>query len=380
MIKDFSYIVVGSGFFGAVIAERIATDLGEKVLVIEKRSHIGGNCYSEINKETGIEKHNYGTHIFHTDNRVVWEYINRFTEFNTYRHQVLTTHRDKVYQMPINLETINSFYGLNLKPFEVDKFLAEEISKENIKNPENFEEKAISVYGRRLYEAFIKGYSIKQWQKDPFELPESILGRLPFRKNYDESYYFSQWQGIPLDGYAEVFNRMLSHPNITLLKNTDYFDIRQDIQDSAMLIYSGPIDKFFDYKFGALEWRTLEFSEEVLDVRDYQGTAVMNYSDIEIPYTRIHEPKHLHPERKDVYESTKTLIVKERSKRDDGKNPYYPVNDRKNSDIVLQYRKEASKLPNVIISGRLGDYRYYDMHHTISLALEVYEKRIRKGF
>ncbi|MBW8051161.1 MAG: UDP-galactopyranose mutase [Cytophagales bacterium] len=374
--ENFKYLVVGSGFFGSVIAERIANDLNEKVLVIEKRNHIGGNCFSTIDDSTGIEYHKYGTHIFHTSNKKVWDYINRFTEFNGYVHQVLTTYKNKVYQMPINLETINAFYNINLKPFQVDEFIKNEIAKDRIKKPKNFEEKAISLIGKPLYEAFIKGYTIKHWQRDPKLLPESIFNRLPFRKNYNENYYFDRWQGIPLKGYSEIFKKMLNHKNICLKLNIDYFAIREQIPEPMLIIYSGPIDRYFDFKYGNLEWSTLEFCKEVIGVEDYQGTAVMNYADESIKYTRIHEPKHLHAERN--YPNDKTLIIKEFSKSDDGHSPFYPINDEKNQKLVLKYRNEAAKLDNVIISGRLGDYKYYDMHHTIAIALDIYEKRVKK--
>jgi UDP-galactopyranose mutase len=361
-----------------VIAERIANDLKERVVVIDKRPHIGGNCFSEDDKETGIHYHKYGTHIFHTSNKIVWDYINRFTEFNGYFHQVLTTYKNRVYQMPINLETINAFYNLNLKPYEVDGFLEKEIAKEKISSPKNFEEKAISLIGRPLYEAFIKGYTKKQWQKDPTTLPESILKRLPFRKNYNESYYFSRWQGIPLMGYTEIFRKLLNNKIIEVKLNTDYFEIRRNIPETTFVIYSGPIDKYFDYKYGKLEWRTLEFKKRILQVEDYQGTSVMNYAEESIPYTRIHEPRHLHAEKD--YTKEKTLIIEEYSKSDDENNPYYPVNDEKNQKLILKYNNEKQKLNNVAIGGRLGDYKYYDMHQTIAMALELYENKIKRNF
>jgi UDP-galactopyranose mutase len=368
------YIIVGSGFFGSVLAERISNIRKERVLVIEKRNHIGGNCYSEIDKETGIEFHKYGTHIFHTDNRKVWDYITDFTEFNGYYHQVLTTYKDKVYQMPINLETINSFYNIKLKPYEVEAFLEKEISKEGIINPVNFEEKAISLIGRPLYEAFIKGYTKKQWQHNPLELPAAILNRLPFRKNYNENYYFSRWQGIPLDGYTAIFNKMLSSPLIELKLNTDFFNIKDQIPPESKVFYSGPIDRYFGYKFGKLDWRSLRFETEYFDYDDYQGTSVMNYADEDIPYTRIHEPKHLHPERD--YLANKTITIKEYSFWDDGSDPYYPVNNEKNNNLLIKYKTEAAREKNIVFSGRLGDYKYYDMHQTIAIALEKFEELI----
>jgi len=374
--KNIKYLIVGSGFFGSVIAERLANDMGERVLVIEKKNHIGGMCFSPRDRKTGIEYHKYGTHIFHTDNREVWEYINRFTEFNGYFHQVLTTHNNKVYQMPINLETINSFYGLNLKPFEVKNFLRPKVGKVKKKGPFNFEEKAISLVGEDLYGAFIRGYTKKQWRSDPSVLPESILMRLPFRTNYNESYYSSRWQGVPLMGYTEIFNKMLKHKNIILRLGTDYFTIRRKIPKSVLIIYSGPIDRFFGYRFGRLEWRSLRFTKEVIGVDDYQGTSVMNFADEDIPYTRIHEPKHLHPERK--YNRSRTLVIKEFSIPGEGRDPYYPVGDLKNQKLLSLYRQELMKLKNVVIGGRLGDYKYYDMHNVIAGALQTYSSRIKR--
>lgn len=374
-LAGLKFLIVGSGFFGSVLAERIANDMKENVLVIEKRNHIGGNCYSLDDPETGIHYHLYGTHIFHTPHERVWRYINRFTEFNSYYHQVLTTHKNKVFQMPVNLETINSFYNINLKPYEVEAFLKEEIKKENITQPRNFEEKAISFMGRPLYEAFIKGYTMKQWQKDPKDMPENILNRLPFRTNYNESYYFSRWQGIPLDGYGRIFEKMLNSPRIDVKLNLDYFTIKDLIPADTKVIYSGPIDQYFNYKYGRLEYRTLRFEKEIHPYQDYQGTSVMNYADTDVPYTRIHEPRHLHPERTD-YPVDKTMIIKEYSLMDDGSNPYYPINDERNQQLVLKYRQEIGALKNTYISGRLGDYKYYDMHDTINHALEMYDKLV----
>ncbi|MBN1250555.1 MAG: UDP-galactopyranose mutase [Bacteroidales bacterium] len=371
-LNDLKYLIVGAGFFGSVIAERIANELNRKVLIIDKRNHIGGNCYSENDSDTGIHYHKYGTHIFHTSNQKVWDYINQFTEFNSYRHQVLSTYKNKVYQMPINLKTINSFYNLNLKPFEVNDFLKSEISKEKISEPKNFEESAILLIGRPLYEAFIKGYTKKQWQKEPKNLPKSILKRLPFRKNYNDSYYFSKWQGIPLNGYTEIFNKLLNNKNIEQKLELDFFDIKDKITKETIVIYSGQLDKYFDYKFGKLEWRTLDFVKKTMQVDDNQGTAVMNFAEEEIPYTRIHEPKHLHPEKN--YTKEKTIVFEEYSKPDDGNEPYYPVNDEKNKQLAAKYKEEAKKEKNLIIGGRLGHYSYYDMHQTIESALNVFEQ------
>lgn len=374
-LRNIEYLVVGAGFFGCVIAERLANDKGSRVAVIDKRAHIGGNCYSEIDPGTGIEYHAYGTHIFHTSIETVWKYINNFTSFNSYRHQVLTTYRNRVYQMPINLETINSFYGINLKPYEVADFLRSEIEIENIVNPQNLEEKAISLVGRPLYEAFIKEYTEKQWQKDPKSLPASIIDRLPIRKNYDENYFFDQWQGIPLGGYTEIFNKMLTNRNIKLYLNIDFFDIRDRVPGSCTVIYSGPIDRFFNYKFGKLEWRSLYFEKEVINVEDYQGTSVMNYPEKSVPYIRIHEPRHLHCERS--YPKDKTIIMKEYPQPGTGNDPYYPVNTKENDRHLRQYKTLALQVSNVIFGGRLGEYKYYDIDEVIAAALCLYQKNLK---
>lgn len=374
-LRNLIYLIVGSGFFGSVIAERIANDKQERVLVIDKRNYFGGNSASKIDRETGIEYHRHGTHVFHTSNEIVWNYINKFTSFNGYRHQVLSMYKNKVYQMPINLETINSFYGINLRPFEVDDFLKSEIDKEKIENPKNLEEKSLSLIGRPLYEAFIKGYTQKQWQKDLKQLPASIIKRLPVRKNYNENYFYDPWQGIPNNGYSEIFKRMLHNKNIELLLNTDFFDIKNQIPETCLTIYSGPIDRYFAYKFGKLDWRTLDFEREVKAVEDYQGTSVMNYPEISVPYIRIHEPKHLHMERN--YSKQNTLLFREYSRLDKGDNPYYPVNTQENQRMLQKYMDESKKINNLIIGGRLGDYKYYDMDQVIGLALDVYEKKIK---
>lgn len=376
-ISEYDFILIGAGFFCSVIAERIANELDKRVLIIEKRDHIGGNCYSEVDRETNIEFHKYGTHIFHTSNEKVWSYINQFTSFNNYYHQVLTTHKNRVYQMPINLETINDFYNLNLKPYEVNALFEKERSKEFYKNPKNFEEQAINNVGRRLYEAFLKGYTIKQWGRSPKQIPNSVVKRLPFRTNYNESYFFDKWQGIPLDGYTNLFNKLLSSNNIDVILNIDFFDIKNKVEDAAIpIIYSGPIDRLFDYKYGDLEYRTLRFEYEIRNVVDYQGTSVMNYADLSIPCTRIHEPKHLHIEREREYSLSKTLIIKEFSSECKRKDPYYPVGKSKNKYIYNKYLQELRLKPSYIIGGRLGDYKYYDMHHTILRALETYENKI----
>ena len=368
---NLKYLVVGSGFFGSIIAERIASDLDEKVLVIEKRNHYGGNCHSDTDSETGIEYHTYGTHIFHTSNSKVWEYINSFTAFNGYYHQVLTTYQGKVYQMPINLETINALYGLNLRPFEASAFIEKEIARDRITAPSNLEEKAISLVGRPLYEAFIKGYTVKQWRRDARELPADIITRLPVRFSYNESYYTDRWQGIPLDGYTKIFERMLKSPTIRVELSVDYFQARGGIKVREKTIYSGPADQYFDFKFGRMEWRSCDFRKEIVPVEDFQGTSVMNCADLEIPYTRTHEPRHLHEER--PYQREKTVIFREYPKDDAGESPMYPINDEKNRAVYDKYRRLMEGERGVIFGGRLADYKYYDMHHVIGRALAAFK-------
>jgi UDP-galactopyranose mutase len=372
-LRDYSYIIVGSGFSGAVLAERIASQLGQKALVIEKRDHIGGNCFSETDPETNIEFHRYGTHIFHTSNERVWNYIRRFTSFNNYRHQVLSCHKGRNYQFPINLETINQFYHVNLKPFEVDDFMAT-IRDHSIKFPANFEEQALAQLGRELYEAFFRPYTIKQWQADPRQLPAVLFNRIPVRKNDDETYFSDTWQGIPVDGYTAIFNNLLADSKIRVLLNTDYFAMKDQLNPAACLIYSGPIDRLFDYKYGKLGWRTLRFDREMIDTDDYQGNSVINFPDPDIPYTRIHEPRHLHPERR--YETKKTIIFREYSHADKGNEPYYPIPSDENQRLLSLYRKKAAQRKNLFITGRLGDYKYYDMHQTIDRALDIFETGI----
>ena len=309
------FLIVGSGFYGSVLAERIASILKKKVLVIDKRDHIGGNCYSEFDKLTNIEYHKYGTHIFHTSNKKIWDYINKFTKFNNYRHQVLTNHRNKIYQMPINLETINSFFNKNLNPDGAEKFLKQLTKNKKKWNPKNFEEKAISQIGEKLYNAFIKNYTTKQWGINPKKLPSSIFNRLPIRFSYNEDYFNnSDYQGIPLDGYTKIFDNLLDNKKITTILNSDYFKIREKINVKYSTIYTGPIDKFFNYKLGILDWRSVKFKKTILNCNDYQGNSVINYPDLKFKYTRIHEPKHLHTERR--YQSGKTLIIKEFSYQD----------------------------------------------------------------
>lgn len=369
------YFIVGAGLWGSVLAERIAAVLKEPVTILEQRDHIGGNCHSSLDEETGIECHRYGCHIFHTSLQNVWDYINQFTSFTNYQHKVLITYHDKVYTMPVNLSTINAYYGKNMRPAEAAAFLQEEIKRDYIAEPKNLEEKAISLIGRPLYEAFIKGYTHKQWEHDPKELPAYIISRLPFRTTYNPNYFNDTWQGLPKDGYFTLFKNLLSNPLITVKLNCPFESVRSEIPSDSTIIYTGIPDKLFDYKYGELEWRSLRFEWETLPVQDFQGTGTMNYADVEVPYTRIHEFKHYHAERREPFMLDKTVICREYSKtytRQD--TPFYPINSERNNVIYKKYADEAAKNANLILGGRLGAYRYWDMDKAIADALNVFEK------
>jgi UDP-galactopyranose mutase len=368
----FDFLIVGTGFYGSVLAERISKVLKKTVLIIDKRSHIGGNCFSELCKKTNIEYHKYGTHIFHTSNQKVMDYLSPFMKLNIYRHQVLTKHKNHVYQMPINLETINSLFRKNFSPNEAKKFIELITQKEKILKPENFEEKAISVIGKKLYNAFIKNYTFKQWGMNPKKLPASIFNRLPVRFNYNENYFnHCNWQGIPENGYTEIFEKLLSSKRITTLLKCDYFKNFESLKPKYATIYTGPIDKFFNNKFGKLGWRSLNFKHLIKSTPDYQGTAVMNYADLNYKYTRIHEPRHLHPERK--INSKSSLIIEEYPIYNDDE-PYYPINDFNSKEALRKYKHLTKTIPNVFFGGRLADYAYYDMDMTISASLQKFEK------
>jgi UDP-galactopyranose mutase len=366
-LKHYDYVIVGTGFFGTVLAERLY-NRGKSVLMIERRNHIGGNCFSYEYEDTNITVHKYGTHIFHCSKKSTWDYINNFCEFNQYQHRVLTTYHNKVFSMPINLGTINAFYGTNLKPSEVESFILSRCP--NIPNPKNLEEKAISLIGIDLYEAFIKGYTKKQWGIDPKELPAEIITRLPIRSSYYDSYFDDYYQGLPLKGYTSLFMNMLK--GIPLELNTDFFENREYWMKSCdFLIYTGQIDQYFEYSLGSLNWRSVNFEINKVNVEDYQGTSVMNYADEATPYTRIHEPKHLHRER--TYNKNNSIIIKEYSCIDHNA-PYYPVNSESDKKLFEKYKILMKKEKNVIFGGRMADYKYYDMHHTIEAALEKFTK------
>ena len=304
-------VVVGSGLFGLTIAEQAATELGLKVVLLDRRSHIGGNAYSENEEQTGIEVHRYGAHLFHTSNERVWEYVNRFTGFTNYVHRVYTRHNGIVYPMPINLGTINQFFNAAYSPAEAKALIAEQAGELAGTDPQNLNDKGISLIGRPLYEAFIKHYTAKQWQTPPEELPASIISRLPVRYTYDNRYFNDKYEGLPVDGYAAWLERMAAHPNIEVRLNTDFFSddheySREKVLGQIPVVYT---DRYFDYAEGVRSWRTIDLEEEVLPIEDFQGCSVMNYPDADVPFTRIHEFRHFHPERD--YTKDATVIMRE---------------------------------------------------------------------
>lgn len=372
-------VVVGSGFFGLTVAERAATDLGLSVLVLERRSHIGGNAYSEADPDTGIEVHTYGAHLFHTSNERVWEYVNRFTAFTGYQHRVFTTYQGRVYSMPINLGTICEYFGRAMSPDEARALVAEQAQEFDAATAANLEEKAISLIGRPLYEAFIRGYTMKQWQTDPKELPAEIITRLPVRYTFDNRYFNDTYEGLPVDGYTAWLERMADHPNIEVRLETDFFDVKDDVVGQVPVVYTGPVDRYFDYTAGRLGWRTLDFQREVRPVGDVQGTSVMNYADEGVPFTRIHEFRHFHPERD--YPSDKSVIMREFSRFAEADDePYYPINTPEDRQRLLAYRDLADGEPSVLFGGRLGTYQYLDMHMAIGSALSRFDNVIRPHF
>ena len=376
---DPDLVVVGSGFFGLTIAERCAAELGLKVLVLDRRHHLGGNAYSEKEPETGIEVHVYGAHLFHTSNKKVWDYACQFTEFTGYQHHVYTSHRGQVYPMPINLGTINQFFDAAYSPDEARALIKEQAAELGDKEPENFVEKGVSLIGRPLYEAFIAHYTAKQWQTDPAMLSADIISRLPVRYTYDNRYFNDTYEGLPKDGYTAWLTRMASHPNIEVRLETDFFNVADDFKGKVPIVYTGPVDEYFGNSEGELSWRTLDFEREVVDTGDFQGTPVMNYPDEDVPFTRIHEFRHFHPERN--YRDDKTVIMREYSRfAEKGDEPYYPVNTAEDREKLLKYRELAKQEPMVLFGGRLGTYKYLDMHMAIGSALSMYENKLKPHF
>jgi UDP-galactopyranose mutase len=378
---SFDLIVVGSGFFGLTIAERVATQLGKRVLVLDRRSHIGGNAYSEPEPQTGIEIHKYGAHLFHTSNQRVWDYVRQFTEFTGYQHRVYAMHAGQSYQFPMGLGLVSQFFGRYFTPDEARALIAEQAAEFDSKDAQNFEEKAISLIGRPLYEAFVKHYTAKQWETDPTNLPASNITRLPVRYTFDNRYFNDTYEGLPVDGYTAWLENMAADDRIEVRLNTDWFDVRDELQSAspdAPVVYTGPLDRYFDYSAGRLGWRTLDFETDVLDTGDFQGTPVMNYNDADVPYTRIHEFRHFHPER--AYPADKTVIMREfgRFAKDDDE-PYYPINTPEDRAMVTAYRELAraeTASGKVLFGGRLGTYQYLDMHMAIASALNMYDNTL----
>jgi len=380
--SGYDLIVVGSGFFGLTVAERAATQLNKRVLILDRRDHLGGNAYSEAEPETGIEVHRYGAHLFHTSNKRVWEYVNQFTEFTNYQHRVFARAKGQVYSFPMNLGLINQFFGKSHTPDEARELIAKQASEFDSATASNLEEKAISLIGRPLYETFVKDYTTKQWETEPTELSPAIITRLPVRYTFNNRYFNDLYEGLPVDGYTAWLTKMADHPNIEVRLNTDYFDVRDQIPAKTLTVFTGPLDKYFDYAAGELGWRTLDFEMEVLPVGDFQGTSVMNYNDGDVRYTRIHEFRHFHPERD--YPTDKTVIVREYSRfAVSGDEPYYPIDSEENRAKLLQYQelaKAEAADKNILFGGRLGTYKYLDMHMAIGSALSMFDNKISPYF
>ncbi|MCI2148719.1 UDP-galactopyranose mutase [Bifidobacterium crudilactis] len=379
---DADLVIVGAGLFGLTVAQQAVEHTNAKVLILDIRDHIGGNAYSYTDEETGAEIHKYGAHLFHTSNQRVWDYVNRFTSFTNYVHRVYATHNDEVYPLPINLGTINQFFRAHYTPSEAQALISEQSAEITSEDPSNLNDQGISLIGRPLYEAFIKNYTAKQWQTDPAELPASIIKRLPVRFNYDNRYFKDRWEGLPSDGYTAWFERMIDSDRIDVRLGVDFFDESQPLNKKALLgkvpiVYTGPVDRWFDYSLGELKWRTVDFKERRYDEDDHFGCPVMNFSDADVPYTRAIEFKNFNPERRDQQNHGKTVVWEEYSRfanRDD--EPYYPVNTAEDRDMYTRYKALASKEPGVHFGGRLGTYAYYDMHQVINSALIAFENSI----
>ena len=356
-------LLVGAGLSGAVIGRTLA-EAGHQITIVEARDHVAGNCHTVRDAETGVMVHVYGPHIFHTDDEEVWNYVNKFETFMPYKNRVKTTSKGQVFSLPVNLHTINQFYDKTLRPDEARAFI-EEQADTSITDPQTFEEQALRFVGPDLYEAFFKGYTIKQWGMSPQDLPASILKRLPVRFNYDDNYFFHRFQGMPENGYTAMVERILDHPAITVHLNTTF--TRDQVGDYDHVYYSGPLDGFFDYELGRLGYRTLDFERFTYE-GDYQGCAVMNYGEEDVPYTRITEHKHFAP-----WEEHKGSVCYREFSRACGEDdiPYYPIRQVKEKALLAEYEALAAEVENVTFVGRLGTYRYLDMDVTIREALDV---------
>ena len=360
----YDYLIVGAGLFGAVFAER-AMAAGKKVLVIDKRDHVGGNIYTE--QVEGIQVHKYGAHIFHTNDKKVWEYITRFAEFNRYTNSPVANYHGELYSLPFNMYTFNKMWGV-VTPEEAKAKIAEQRAAAGITEPENLEEQAISLVGTDIYEKLVKGYTMKQWGRECKDLPAFIIRRLPVRFTFDNNYFNALYQGIPIGGYTAMVEKMLQGAEIRL--GIDYFENKAELDALAeKVVYTGPIDTYFDYCYGHLGYRSVRFDTQVYDTDNYQGNAVVNYTDSETPYTRIIEHKHF-----EFGTQEKTVISKEYSQEwEPGIEPYYPINDETNGALYAKYKALADKKTNVIFGGRLAEYRYYDMDAVIACALNMTE-------
>lgn len=363
----YDYLVVGAGLYGAVFAHE-AKKCEKKVLVVEKRNHIGGNVYTE--DVEGINVHRYGPHIFHTNDKRVWEYINEFAEFNRYTNCSIANYKGELYSLPFNMYTFNKMWGVT-KPQEAADIIEEQRKAAGITEPSNLEEQAISLVGTDIYEKLIKGYTEKQWGRPCSELPAFIIKRLPVRFTYDNNYFNALYQGIPMGGYTKMVEKMLDGIEVRL--GVDYLQEKETLDGLAeKVVYTGPVDAYFGYRLGALEYRSVRFETEVLDKPNFQGNAIMNYTDSQTPWTRIIEHKHF-----EFGTQEKTVISREYSAEwKVGDEPYYPVNDDKNSKLYEKYRALAEKEKNIIFGGRLGEYRYYDMDQVIASALEMCEEEL----
>lgn len=361
--------IVGAGLFGITLANILSDK--HNIVIIDRRNHIGGNCYDYVDKDTGIIVQKYGPHILHINDQKVINFIRKFTDFNEYKHSVLTYYNGKLYDFPINLNTINSFFNSSLKPYELEMFFKKNGS--NYDNYNNLEDQLIKMIGNELYEAFFKEYTVKQWGKHPKYLPPSLISRIPIRYNYETNYYKKRFNGMPAIGYTSMFNNMLRNTNIQIHLNTDYFDIMHNL-NYDLLVFTGPIDKFFNYKYGRLDYRSLNFLYKYYDVQDFQGKSVINYPELKYAYTRVCEPKHFYPERESSYYLDKTIVVYEIPCADNGDAPYYPINDDRNQNKYKKYYDETKKFHDVIFGGRLGEYKYYDMEDCIKSAMLIAEK------
>mgnify|MGYP004469682759 FL=1 len=370
--KQYDYLVVGAGLFGAVFAHEMAL-AGKRCLVIDKRSHIGGNVYTE--NVDGIQVHRYGAHIFHTSDKEVWDYVNKLTEFNNYINSPVAVYKDELYNLPFNMNTFSQLWGIR-RPQEVKEKIASQIADLHIAEPKNLEEQALSLVGPDVYEKLIRGYTEKQWGRDCKELPAFIIKRLPLRFTYDNNYFNDRYQGIPIGGYTQMVEKLLE--DVDVMTDTDFFEYRKGHADQfKKVVYTGMIDEYFDYQFGHLQYRTVRFDTERIEEENYQGNAVVNYTQREVPYTRVIEHKHFAPEEERKNPKEYTIISREYSEEwGPGSEPYYPVNDEKNGALYEKYRELAEKEENVIFGGRLGLYRYYDMDKVIRAALDASEKEL----